>query len=86
MAKLTAEEIENLQVIRATFDNGKWVVLVSDENNFIYRAMFDGLEGDDNSTIITKTKVELLEVDKFEPIVVPTPIIREDITGINLKQ
>ena len=84
MTKLTAQEIEKLKVIRATFENNKWIVLVSDDNNFIYRVMFDGLETDDNETIITKTKSGLLGVDKIEPTVLPEPTIRRDIAGLNL--
>jgi hypothetical protein len=85
MAKLTAQEIEESKVIRATFEEGKWVILVSDSNDFIYRVMFDGLEGDDNNTLLSKTKEALLEVDKYEPPVIPTPVVRDDIIGSSLK-
>ncbi len=83
MAKLTAEEISNTKVVRATFENNKWVILVSDDTDFIYRVEFDGAESDDNSTLLTKTHEALLDVDKYEPVVIPQPVIREDLNGLN---
>jgi len=84
MAKLTSEEIAGLKIIRTTFEGNKWIVLVSDENGYIYRAMFEGLENDENSSIITKTKNYLLDVEKFVPTILPTPLVREDIVGSTL--
>jgi phosphomannomutase len=83
MAKLTAKDIETTKVIRATFENSKWVILVTDETNYIYRVEFEGSESDDNATILTKAHAALLEVDKYEPVVIPEPIIREDLNGLN---
>jgi hypothetical protein len=83
MAKLTVQEIEATKVIRATFENSKWVILVSDETNYIYRVEFEGSESDDNTTLLTKTHAALLEVEKYEPVVIPQPIIREDLNGLN---
>jgi hypothetical protein len=83
MAKLTAEEISNSKVVRATFENTKWVILVSDDNDFIYRIEFDGAESDDNSILLSKTHEALLGIDKYEPVVIPQPIIREDLNGLN---
>jgi hypothetical protein len=83
MAKLTAEEISNSKVVRATFENTKWVILVSDDNDFIYRIEFDGTESDDNSILLSKTHEALLDIDKYEPVVIPQPIIREDLNGLN---
>ena len=83
MAKLTTEEISNTKVIRATFESTKWIFLVSDENNIIYRVEFEGSESDDNATLLSKTHEALLEVEKYEPMVVPQPVIREDLNGLN---
>ncbi len=83
MAKLTNEEIANSKIIRATFENGKWIILVCDENDFIYRVTFEGAESDENSTLLTKTNEALLEVDKHEPVIVTQSIIREDLNGLN---
>lgn len=83
MAKLTIKEIDNTKVIRATFELDKWVILVSDENNYVYRVEFDGNESDDNSILLSKTHEALLEIEKFEPVVMPQPVIREDLTGLN---
>jgi len=83
MAKLTAQEIETTKVIRATFEDSKWVILVSDEANYIYRVQFEGSESDDNTTLLTKTHTELLEVDKYEPVVIAEPVVREDLNGLN---
>ena len=83
MAKLTANDIAATTVIRATFESDKWVILVSDEGGFIYRVDFDGAESDDNATLLSKTHEALLEVDKYEPVVLPQPVVREDLTGLN---
>ena len=83
MAKLTAEEISKTTVVRATFENNRWIILVSDENDLIYRVDFDGAESDDNSVLLSKTHQGLLEVDKYEPVVVPQSVIREDLNGLN---
>lgn len=83
MAKLTAKDIETTKVIRATFEDSKWVILVTDEANYIYRVEFEGSESDDNTTLLTKAHAALLEVDKYEPVVIPEPIIREDLNGLN---
>lgn len=83
MAKLTAQEIEATKVIRATFENGKWVILVSDETSYTYRVDFEGSESDDNATLLTKAHTALLEVDKYEPVVIPEPMVREDLNGLN---
>jgi hypothetical protein len=83
MAKLTSEEISTLKVIRATFESEKWNVLVSDENNIIYGVRFDGTESDDNTTLLTNLHTALLEVEKYEPVVIPQPIVREDLIGLN---
>ena len=83
MSKLTTQEIKKTKVIRATFENSKWVILVSDEANYIYRVQFEGSESDDNTTILTKLHAELLEVEKYEPVVIPESIIREDLNGLN---
>jgi hypothetical protein len=83
MAKLTTQDIEKTKVIRATFEDSKWVILVSDESDYIYRVEFEGSESDDNETLLFKTHVELSLVDKYEPVVIPQPIIREDLNGLN---
>ena len=83
MTKLTTQDIEKTKVIRATFEDSKWVILVSDESDYIYRVEFEGSESDDNETLLFKTHVELLLVDKYEPVVIPEPIIREDLNGLN---
>ena len=83
MAKLTAQEIEMTRVIRATFEDSKWVILVSDDNNCIYRVEFEGSESDDNGVLLSKTHIELSLVDKYEPVVFSGPIIREDLNGLN---
>jgi phosphomannomutase len=83
MAKLTAQEIETTKVIRATFEDSKWVILVSDEANYIYRVEFEGSESDDNATLLTKVHAALLEVDKYEPVVIAEPVVREDLNGLN---
>lgn len=83
MAKLTSEEISTLKVIRATFESEKWNVLVSDENNIIYGVRFDGAESDDNATLLTKINEALLETEKYEPVVIPQPVVREDLIGLN---
>lgn len=83
MAKLTIQEIEATKVIRATFENSKWVILVSDENNYIYRVEFEGCESDDNITLLTKTNTALLEIDKYDVVVTHNPIIRVDLNGLN---
>lgn len=83
MAKLTAEEVAASKVIRATFEEGKWIILVSDSSDFIYRVDFDGVESDDNATLLSKTHAALLETEKYEPVVIPQPVVREDLTGLN---
>ena len=83
MAKLTTQEIEATKIIRATFENDKWVILVFDESNHIYRVEFTGNESDDNATILNNLHTALLEVDKYEPVVIPQPTIREDLNGLN---
>jgi len=83
MAKLTAEEVAAAKVIRATFENGKWIILVSDSSDFIYRVDFEGAESDDNATLLSKTHEALLETEKYEPVVIPQPVVREDLTGLN---
>jgi hypothetical protein len=83
MAKLTIKEIEATKVVRATFEESKWVVLVYDETDYIYRVEFEGSESDDNATILAKTHVVLLQVEKYEPAVILQPIIREDLNGLN---
>jgi hypothetical protein len=83
MAKLTIQEIGASRIIRATFEDNRWIILVSDENNYIHRVEFDGSESDDNTTLLTNTHIALLEVDKYEPVVIPEPIIREDLNGLN---
>lgn len=83
MAKLTSNDIASTKVIRATFESDKWIILVSDEKDFIYRVDFTGQESDDNATLLSKTHEALLEVDKYEPVVLPQPVIREDLSGLN---
>jgi hypothetical protein len=85
MAKLTTQEIELCKIVRATFENNKWAILVSEEKGYIHQVIFDGKEDDDNNTILSKTKEALLEVEKYEAPVIVEPITREDIVGTNLK-
>lgn len=85
MAKLTKEEISETKIVRATFDSGLWNVLVSDKNSIIYIVRFNGSEDDDNRVILTNTHNALLDTDKIEISVAPTPITREDIIGSNPK-
>lgn len=81
MTKLTQEEIALTKIVRATFESGKWNVLVSDNEFMIYSVSFEGAEGDSNEVILKNTNDALLEVDKIEPVVLPTPVVREDIIG-----
>lgn len=84
MAKLTAQEISNFKVVRAIFESEMWNILVSDENDLIYSVRFDGLESDDNTTLLTKINETLLQTEKYEPVVIPQPITREDLIGLTL--
>jgi hypothetical protein len=81
MTKLTQEEVSATKIIRATFDSGLWNVLVSDENSIIYSVRFEGSEDDTNEVILRNTHSELLNTDKIEVPVIPTPVTREDIVG-----
>ena len=81
MKKLTNSDIALIKIVRATFTNDKWVVLVTDANNYIYDVSFNGLESDDNDIILSNTHTALLEVDKYESPVLPVEIIRDDIVG-----
>jgi len=81
MAKLTQEEIALTKIVRATFESGRWNVLVSDNEFMIYSVSFDGAEADSNDVILKNTNDALLVVDKIEPVVLPTPVVREDIIG-----
>jgi len=83
MAKFTIKDIESSKIIRATFEEGNWVIIVSDNNNLMYRVIFEGSESDDNSILLSKTHSALLELDKHEPTVIPEPIVREDLSGLN---
>jgi hypothetical protein len=83
MSKLTAQEIEKTKVLRATFEDNKWVVIVTDEDNMVYRVSFDGTESDTNETILSNVHNELLNVDKIVPVFIPQPIVREDLNGLN---
>jgi hypothetical protein len=83
MSKLTAQEIEKTKVLRATFEDNKWVVIVTDEDNMVYRVSFDGTESDTNETILSNLHNELLNVDKIVPVFIPQPIVREDLNGLN---
>lgn len=84
MAKLTTQEISNFKIVRAIFESEKWNILVSDENNLIYSVRFDGSESDDNTTLLTKINEVLLETEKYEPMVIPQPVTREDLIGLTL--
>ena len=84
MAKLTNEEISTFKIIRATFEEGKWVILASGENAFIYRAVFEGSESDDTATLLANTNEILLETEKYEPPTINQPIVRDDLNGLNL--
>lgn len=81
MAKLTALEVEATKIIRATFSNGHWTVLVSDTQNKIYNVRFAGAEGDADSLILTNTHTALLLVDKYEAPVLPVVVERKDVYG-----
>jgi hypothetical protein len=83
MNKLTTQEIEKTKVLRATFEDDKWVVVVTDKDNMVYRVSFVGSESDTNETILSNIHNELLNVDKIVPVVTPQPIIREDLNGLN---
>lgn len=84
MVKLTTQEISNFKIVRAIFESEKWNILVSDENNLIYSVRFDGLESDDNTLLLTKINEALLETEKYEPVVIPQPVTREDLIGLTL--
>jgi hypothetical protein len=81
MLKLTDRDITLTKIVRATFLNDKWVILVTDTNNYLYNVSFTGLESDDNNTILSNTHTALLDVDKYEEPVLPVDITREDIVG-----
>jgi hypothetical protein len=81
MPKLTDRDITLTKIVRATFLNDKWVILVTDTNNYLYNVSFTGLESDDNNTILSNTHTALLDVDKYEEPVLPVDITREDIVG-----
>ena len=83
MAKLTTNEIEQTKVVRATFLDGRWVVLVSDEKEYIYRVIFEGEETDDNSIILSNTHNELLNVEKHEEPIILKEVTRDNINGLN---
>ena len=53
MKKLTSGDIALTKIVRATFLNDKWVILVTDTNNYLYNVSFTGLESDDNNTILS---------------------------------
>jgi hypothetical protein len=81
MKKLTSGDIALTKIVRATFLNDKWVILVTDTNNYLYNVSFTGLESDDNNTILSNTHTALLDVDKYEVPVLPVDVTREDIVG-----
>jgi|DEB19_MinimDraft_2_1074335.scaffolds.fasta_scaffold184177_2 hypothetical protein len=85
MEKLTSNEIALTKIVRATFLNDKWVVLVSDADNNIYNVSFTGLESDNDDTILSNTHAALLEVDKYVAPVLPVTINRENIIGLTPK-
>lgn len=86
MAKLTNEDIAKTNVVRATFENGTWIVLVSDESGFIYRVDFEGEENESNDSLLLKVHNGLLEEDKYEAPVIVEPTVRDTIVGLTPKE
>ena len=82
MGKLNEIDVAKTSIVRATFENNKWVVLVNDEEGFIYWVEFNGDENEPDNSILAKTKVELMKLDKFEKPVLPQKTIRESVSGL----
>ena len=83
MVKLTKIEVEALNIIRSTFENGKWIILAEDVSHFIYRVSFEGLEDDEDSVLLANAHAAFLLVDKIEVPTLVQPITRDYICGLN---
>jgi phosphomannomutase len=83
MAKLTTSEIESTTIVRATLENGNWVILVSDGTGYIYRVSFEGSGDDLDATILASTHTALAGVEKYEAPASVSPVTRDCICGQN---
>jgi hypothetical protein len=82
MAKLNESDVAKTNIVRATYENNMWVVLVNDTDGIIYRVEFNGDENEPDSSILAKTKVELMKLDRIEKPVVVEPKRRDTVVGL----
>ena len=79
---MTDIEIQSTVIAKARYNGKSWEVWVLDENNFIYKVLFDGAGEETNESIINSTYNELLKVDKNIPQKPYTETLNEDIVGV----
>jgi hypothetical protein len=79
---MTDIEIQSTVIAKARYNGTSWEVWVIDENNFIYKVVFDGTGEETNESIINSTYTELLNVTKNTP---PEPYkekLNENVVGV----
>lgn len=82
MPKLIDKEIAALKIIDAKFSNGKWFVLLSDSNNYLYSVSFSGGTDSSDAYILNNTYSALLQVDKHPIIVEAKAVTKTSVIGL----
>lgn len=84
MSHLTQQQIENMTIERAKFNNGVWHILVMDAERIGYPVSFEGSESDTNLEIIQKAQDFLLHIEHKNNYIQPSTSTRETIIGSNI--
>jgi hypothetical protein len=75
-------DIQLTKIVKAKFEIDTWLVVVIDENDFIYDVRFQGTGEETDGQILENTYNVLLGVDKKTLITLPVDITRDTIIGI----
>jgi hypothetical protein len=78
---MTNQEIELTTVVRATFENNIWNIVVTDENQHLYGLRIEGNENDNDDDLLDKIEKKLLTINKYVPPVLYAPTTKESLVG-----
>lgn len=78
---MTDRDIQLTKIVKAKFKIDTWLVVVIDENNFLYDVRFNGNGEETDSVLLENTYNALLGVDKKEVITLPVDKTRDTVVG-----
>jgi hypothetical protein len=78
---MTKEEIEQSEIVKAIYINGKWKVGIKLEEHF-YSFRIEGNSDMSKEDLLDNVFKNLLETEKKQTVQVEQPVIMDDIKGL----